>query len=651
MLGLPNGVDPLTFNPYADGVDSTDALAVEKVSQQIMSVVSAFSGAGEGAGATEAQAFEAALSSVVEVVKAKAAVLNDQSAAISDKILDLTSTSDLALVKDQVSAKLTSGTNVQVNAFNALANDTVTAVKNVNSKIAAVSDLASESTKMVFSTTQVLENQVKDAAKSEAQSSGSGSIDFADVAEVDAAVKNKAPTDISLSSSEIREDAISLLIGHFTTADSDQSVGVGFKYKIAELSGTDYDAFSINKNTGELYFKAQPDFETKSAYNITILSTDEGGKTLSKNFKISVLNVRDSPSDALAQLQIKYVDERLYDQYTNNVETLDTEGQNLFDSVSKHLRDFSSYADVHQSNALLRVTSEGFTVDYGEYEFVASFANFSPQSLLELQKLQNIDAADKSTWIINGGFSNVVIRNTSGDLVKLTLDSLGLTITSETVSTGDLSGLRLDGTFNNQLSDILSLVDYYSKVAATDGTTAAAHLDNLRAYANGKFELTGISLLREGSSEAVASVGYHGDNISFSVGKFDLTATIQKLNDLIKLPSLDLVNVDLVNGGDVFGALSNTSTFNSDTEASLVLNHADHGILLNLRIEDIKDLENVSQGGTNIIGMINGDHYAVDENFVVATYFDFGDKVLDTSTFETYFYNIDDLSDVYLEIL
>ena len=33
VLDLPDGVDPLAFNPFADGVDATAALAVEKISQ------------------------------------------------------------------------------------------------------------------------------------------------------------------------------------------------------------------------------------------------------------------------------------------------------------------------------------------------------------------------------------------------------------------------------------------------------------------------------------------------------------------------------------------------------------------------------------------------------------------------------------------
>ena len=75
VLGLPDGIDPLSFNPF--DVDENDAAAVaaalevEKVSQQIMTAVTSFASAAEGAGADEGDAFTAALGSVVEVVKAK----------------------------------------------------------------------------------------------------------------------------------------------------------------------------------------------------------------------------------------------------------------------------------------------------------------------------------------------------------------------------------------------------------------------------------------------------------------------------------------------------------------------------------------------------------------------------------------------------
>ena len=50
VLGLPDGVDPTSFNPYSADVDAATALAVEKVSQQVMTTITAVSSAVEGAG-------------------------------------------------------------------------------------------------------------------------------------------------------------------------------------------------------------------------------------------------------------------------------------------------------------------------------------------------------------------------------------------------------------------------------------------------------------------------------------------------------------------------------------------------------------------------------------------------------------------------
>ena len=106
VLNLPDGVDPLEFNPYANDVDAADALAVEKISQQIMTAVSSFASAAEGAGASESGAFEAALTSVVEVVKVKAEKLDDTTATAAEKSLDFTDAADLNLIKARWQMKL-----------------------------------------------------------------------------------------------------------------------------------------------------------------------------------------------------------------------------------------------------------------------------------------------------------------------------------------------------------------------------------------------------------------------------------------------------------------------------------------------------------------------------------------------------------------
>ena len=290
VLNLPDGVDPLTFNPFAAGVDAADALAVEKVSQQIMTAVSSFASAAEGAGASEADAFTAALGSVIEVVKVKAENLSDENASVADKTLDFSSASDLNLIKAEVTGKTTNLSGIDADAVSALIDDTATSIKNVNDEIAKVTDLTSDATKATFSTMQVLIEEVKEAATAEAASAGSGSIAFTDASTVEAAATNKAPTDITLSASSISEGASSLVIGKATTTDTDQTDDVAFKYSIVAAEGTDHDAFTINSETGELSLKAQPDYETKSSYKVKIQSTDEFERSYQKEFEIEVLD-------------------------------------------------------------------------------------------------------------------------------------------------------------------------------------------------------------------------------------------------------------------------------------------------------------------------------------------------------------------------
>ena len=293
VLGLPDGVDPLNFDPYASDADPTAALAVEKVSHQIMSVVTAFASSVEGAGAGEEEAFKAALTSVVAVVKAKAANLTDEAATNADQSLDLTNFTDLALIKTQVQAEVDTVAGVNTTAFNALIDETTVAIENINTKISAATDLTSDTSKNIFSTTQVLSDQVKKAVAAEVNNANSGNISFTSMTIVDEAATNAAPIDITLDNNEISESATSLIIGVVTTTDSDQTAGENFVYNTA---GADQTAFSIDNSTGELSLIATPDFETKSSYNLNILSTDEDGKTLSKSFTVNVKDENDTPT-------------------------------------------------------------------------------------------------------------------------------------------------------------------------------------------------------------------------------------------------------------------------------------------------------------------------------------------------------------------
>ena len=305
VLGLPAGMNPLTFSAHAAGVDPAKALAVEKANQQILNVVNSFAAAAEGSGVGALAAFEAALKSLAEQIKVKAA---------AKEKLDLANSVELTAIQVKIEAKVVALSDAEIAAgetlnirptkFALTMTETVKATGFVNGKIKAITDtnLKSAATKDILSTSKVLQDQVNAAAK-DLVNGGAGTIIFAnaDGVALEASITNKAPTEIALDVSAISEAAASpWVVGTLSTTDTDEAVGAVFKYAIAKATGTDHAAFSIDAATGVLSLIAQPDYEAKSEYNITVRSQDPGGKAFSKAMTVSVEDTNDAPTVANA---------------------------------------------------------------------------------------------------------------------------------------------------------------------------------------------------------------------------------------------------------------------------------------------------------------------------------------------------------------
>lgn len=108
---------------------------------------------------------------------------------------------------------------------------------------------------------------------------------------------NEAPTDLSLSSNLIAEDAgDNALVGSLTTSDPD--AGNSFSYSFTTGEGdADNAFFTLQEN--QLLAKSSFDFETKSSYTVRIQSTDQGGLSFAKAFTITVTNSNDPPTNIL----------------------------------------------------------------------------------------------------------------------------------------------------------------------------------------------------------------------------------------------------------------------------------------------------------------------------------------------------------------
>ena len=532
VLNLPDGVDPLEFNPYANDVDAADALAVEKISQQIMTAVSSFASAAEGAGASESGAFEAALTSVVEVVKVKAEKLDDTTATEAEKSLDFTNAADLNLIKAKVAdeaekvvtAEGTAGFDKA--ALTALVDDTATSIKNVNDQIETVTDLTSDATKNVFSTLQVLAEQVKTAAVAEKASSGSGSIEFTNAAKVASAASNFAPQDITISADSILEGTKDLVIGSLATVDKDQGDGVAFTYEIAEADGTDHALFEINSN-GELVLKETPDYSEKSSYELFVVTTDDGGKQFSKKIEIEV--TPDPHENFLVKFTVNYVEEgdvgaeynTILGSSATNYEEFLTRLHTNMDALDAAISfgfphedslelpngseiDFSDMSYAERFTALQNasivppsvsesISTGVFTVSYVApnqsggsdiYKMAVKIEGLTAVSSNDYGGLdgneESVDYFDPETWSVDGGLKSITISKGSNAIFTVNVDDTSMEIKAEAAfatdyANDDVGSILMEGDFSKtNANDFFDILDQLSLDPSSSSSSSSS---------------------------------------------------------------------------------------------------------------------------------------------------------------------------------
>ena len=103
------------------------------------------------------------------------------------------------------------------------------------------------------------------------------------------------PTDIFLSNDTVDENQpVNTVVGALAAISPDPNATFTFSLTCA-AAGVDDGFFNIlgtNLQTSAIF-----DFETKSAYNICLRVTDQGGLTFDKDFVITVNNVNEAPTD------------------------------------------------------------------------------------------------------------------------------------------------------------------------------------------------------------------------------------------------------------------------------------------------------------------------------------------------------------------
>ena len=502
VLGLPEGVDPLTFNPYAAGVDAADALAVEKIGQQIITAVTSFASAAEGAGASEAGAFEAAMQSVVDVVADK---------ADGAGTLDFTATDDLDLIKTKVAAEAANLAGIDVTTMNAMIDDTATSIENVNSQIETATDLTSDASKGIFSSLTVLKDQVKAAAEAELATPGSGAatMTFTDPDAVAASAANAQPSAIELSNLSVNEAADSLVVGSATTDDPDQDTG--HVYELLEIDGQDHASFAINASTGELSLLAQPDTEAKSSYVVSVQSTDDGGKYTAGTFDIKI---KEDPQEALVTLTVTYDTPSMGagEEYLNALTSLETDFLAFSNAIDTIIQGVDAAMMSSQFAAPVSVTG-GYTMTFGSYMFEIVGGTIPTDTITE-----TIEPTPEPAIIATGENGEPIYgydENTGEPILDpmLLYDPLDPIFSIEPISESSPSSSEHDHAYEDSWSfdqGVTGLIVYENDV------------EKFRVEVVGN-DGSGLDLtLGSAASGAVEKVSFSGDFSTFSFDDFDL---------------------------------------------------------------------------------------------------------------------------------
>jgi hypothetical protein len=303
-----------------------------------MSVVKSFAKAGESAGVSSADAYNAAIGAVISVVEAKVDQINLGVASGGATTL-LNFTNDMATVLTNVTTNVQAATGYDAGkaaSFTAIASDAKTgldvAVAQIKALVEPTDAASTAANAKIISAANVVATQIAEAAQvitdGGSLAAARAKVTITDVASFTAVANNPAPTGMTLSGSTtvsdvenvtVSEDAASLVVGTVTGVDGFTTAGVAvagavsadetFTYAI--VGGPTVPVFTINATTGVLSLAAQPDYETMGTnkyYEVSVSVTDSGGKSFIETFKVNIGDVDESGAFGISSDTVTFTD-------------------------------------------------------------------------------------------------------------------------------------------------------------------------------------------------------------------------------------------------------------------------------------------------------------------------------------------------------
>lgn len=299
--------------------------------------------------------------------------------------------------------------------------------------------------------------------------------------------QNDVPTSLSIDGNTIDEnEASGSIVAILTVEDEDVS-----DVHTYSLSGI--DAASFTENDGELRTNSAFNFESKSAFNITITATDSGGESISENFAISVNDVNEAPESVT--LSNNVIDESLavgsvvgnidfddFDTGDSHTITLSGSDADKFSVDNGNLINSEAFNFESQSTLALTVTvedqgglsaSENFSISLNDVNEAPTAIALSGAEINEGEaagttigsvSVEDEDANDTHTYSLTGNdatsfeIANGILTN------KEVLDFATQETYSITIEATDAGGLAFSEEFTITVKRVLGLEDNDLKI-------------------------------------------------------------------------------------------------------------------------------------------------------------------------------------------
>lgn len=358
---------------------------------------------------------------------------------------------------------------------------------------------------------------------------------------------NESPTDLSLSSSLIPENAgANATVGAFSSTDPD--AGDTFTYSLAAGTGdTDNAAFAITGDS--LSAVGSFDYETKASYTVRVRSTDSTGLFTEKVFVINVTNVNEDPTD-IGLTSSLVAENAGANAIVGTLSTTDVDAGNTFtyslvagggdgDNASFNisgdaLRATNSFDFETKASYTVRVrsvdqggllTEKVFVIDVTNLNESPTDIGLSSTSIFEnsganatVGVLSTVDADASSTFtysfIAGAGDADNAAFNISGDVLRAT-NNLSFSAKSSytiRVRTTDQGGLSFDKSFtilvmqsNVSPTDLNLFPGFVFENAGVDASVGA--LSTTDANAGDTFTYTLVAGLGDGDNAAFNVLG------------------------------------------------------------------------------------------------------------------------------------------------